>query len=331
VWSLASAALVAGCLSEPQYPDTFAGVIGATIAPDGAVLAAQPLDVRVQRGAADAGSETAQFVAEPSTPAGEPSTPAQVATVPASGGPCDLSGRWLLTEHTVVQGLGVRQSPRSWRYYEITQNGSDLTVTRGLHCGATTVPIDPLGESADLRGAWPALTARLRDDGREGNVRASGTGCAVKFDKRYEALGMSQSYADDPASKMPTLADESKDGKPGWEDWDQDGKPGVATTLTGLVSGRVHIAQRRWNSWDGTVNAMPSKFQLHISWNMEVSTFAIEGSDLLLSEGDRDPDESGHFVQFARLSDTQASAQDDQARCAEIRNLAPQLTPEANR
>jgi hypothetical protein len=130
---------------------------------------------------------------------------------------------------------------------------------------------------------------------------------------------------------MPTLADEAKDGKPGWEDWDMDGKPGVATTITGLVSGRVHIAQRMWTSWDGTTSASPANFQLHMAWNMELTTLAIEGSDLLWSEGDRDPDELGHFVQFARLPDTEARSQDEQARCAEIRSLAPQLNPKANR
>jgi len=86
----------------------------------------------------------------------------------------------------------VRQSPRRWRYFELAQRGSELTVIRGLHCGSTTVPIDPLGESAELRAAWPALTARLRDAGRKGRVLVSGAGCAVQFDKRYEALGMSR-------------------------------------------------------------------------------------------------------------------------------------------
>jgi len=63
-------------------------------------------------------------------------------------------------------------------------------------------------------------------------------------------------------------------------------------------------------------------------WNQEQNVLAFDGSPLLTTEAAVAPDPSDHFAEFHRLSEDQATSDNDLAVCAEIIELAPELTPE---
>jgi hypothetical protein len=127
---------------------------------------------------------------------------------------------------------------------------------------------------------------------------------------------------------MPTASQQATSTTPGWEDWDNDGHPGFTTNVTGLATGQIYLATRRWTLWSGTIAAGASTFKLADDWNAETDTLGYSGSSLLTSPSSKDNNTSLHFVEFAHLAATQATG-DDATTCAAIRMLAPSLTPSA--
>jgi hypothetical protein len=147
----------------------------------------------------------------------------------------------------------------------------------------------------------------------------------------YQIIGATVSAYLDPSQAMPKASQEAAPGSPGWEDWDNDGHPGFTMNVSGLVTGQIYIATRRWNTFSGTIPPGSTSFTLADNWSSEQDLLGYSGSSLLTAttSGTRDSVAAEHFVTFARLTVTQATG-DDATTCAAIRTLAPSLTPKAS-
>jgi hypothetical protein len=310
------AMLLGGCFADVVQPGPYG------VAEDDASAAASPATaepVTIELPSADAGR--ARTVADASLPSGDSA---------AATSPCDLSGRWIATDHQVATGLGAEEAAHVWYYLEMSQTGSTGTVTTGLDCGENVRGITAVAADVDYPKTWPALLANVKEDGRTFTSTTTASGCVVSFEKFYQVLGATVSFYSDPSQTLPTASQEATSTTPGWEDWDNDGNPGFTLNVTGLATGQIYMATRRWTTWSGTIAAGASTFQLADDWDTEDDVFGINGSSLLSAATDstRDNDASLHFVQFARLTATQATG-DDASICTAIRSLAPSMTPSA--
>jgi len=251
--------------------------------------------------------------------------------VPTSTLGCDLSGRWLVVVREVTTGLGAQEADHEWLYFEMTQTGSALTVTKGLSCGQNVVGISAVSANVDDPKVWPAMLVYDAETGRAGTSTAMGSGCTVSFDKFYEIVGATVPYYQNPATTMPTSSQEATSSSPGWEDWDNDGKPGFTVNVTGLATGQIYLSSRRWNEWSGTIPTGSNTFTIPDDWDIESDRLGYDGSSLLTetAAATKDNDASLHFVTFARLTAAQATG-DDADTCAAVRSLAPTLAPQAS-
>jgi hypothetical protein len=244
---------------------------------------------------------------------------------------CDLTGRWLATEREVANGLGAQEATHTWYYLEITQTGSQATVTKGLDCGGDIRGISAVGADSDYPQLWPALLTHDAMTGRKATSIAMSSGCSVSFDRRYLVMGATVPFYEDPSQMLPTISQQASGSTPGWEDWDNDGNPGYTVNVTGFVTGQVYLATRTWSVWSGTVPTGASTFKLANSWNSEQSLLGYNGSQLLTAATSATPDNDAslHFVLFARLGASQATG-DDPTTCAAVRGLVSMLTPGAS-
>jgi hypothetical protein len=248
-----------------------------------------------------------------------------------SATPCDLSGRWLATERQVTAALGTEEATHTFYYLEISQTGSQATVTRGLDCGGNGRPISAIGANTDYPKVWPALLTHDTQTGRTATSAPTSSGCSISFEQRYLVMGATVPYYDDPSHALPMTSQQADGGSPGWEDWDQDGEPGYTVNVTGFITGQVYLASRTGSAWSGTISAGATTFKLADKWTTQQSLLGYSGSSLLTSATSAEPDSDAslHFVQFARLDASQATGGDADA-CAAVRNLAGTLTPDAS-
>src|SRR5579859_4127726 len=72
---------------------------------------------------------------------------------------CDVSGRWLVAQRVVAQALGQQQAGHGWFYYELSQSGGHVLVTKGLQCGFGVTALTPLGANVDSHLVWASLLA----------------------------------------------------------------------------------------------------------------------------------------------------------------------------
>jgi hypothetical protein len=248
----------------------------------------------------------------------------------AGPGPCDLSGRWLITQRTVPVGLGVKQRALWWFYYELEQDGSELTVTKGLVCGSQVFPLDPLAAAVEFNASFPAIVANNSHAGRQGRVVASGNRCSVTFDRAYSLVGATMPHYSDATIALPTLEERASGTSPGWEDWDEDGQPAVSLHISGIAQGARYTVIRAFSDWSGTIGAGATTFQLAVpDWGQDEAILGAT-ADLLKQTGVPDANPAGHFTQFAELTSEQVQG-DDETVCATVRRLAPTLTPDASR
>jgi hypothetical protein len=277
---------------------------------------------------------TAATGSEPEAPGIAPAAdPEADAVAPVAGngsGACDLRGHWLITQHTIASGLGVKQRAAWWFYYEIDQAGSDLTVKRGFVCGSQVFPVDPLSAAVEFDASFPAMLANNSHAGRRGSVTASGDGCSVSFERAVIVVGATTPFYADERNALPTIEQPATDTEPGWEDWDEDGNPAVSLHVSGLVEGERYTALRSFILWSGSIPSGAMTFRLPVSdWGQEESVLGVT-AEVLKQTGVPDADRSGHFTQFARLAPEQVPGDPDSI-CATVRQLAPTLTPDANR
>jgi|HubBroStandDraft_1064217.scaffolds.fasta_scaffold49357_2 hypothetical protein len=253
------------------------------------------------------------------------------AGLPTSTLGCDLSGRWLVTDREVSTAIGAEEATHEWLYFEMSQTGTQLTVTKGLSCGMDTVGISAASGNVACEKVWPAMQTYDIENGRTGTSATTASGCSVSFARFYEVNGASVPYYQNPNNALPPASQEATSSSPGWQDWDNDGFPGYTLNVTGLTTGQLYISSRRWNEWSGTIDAGSNSFTLADNWEAESDLLGYNGSSLLTenSSATRDNDASLHFVTFARLTPTQATG-DDTSVCTSIRSLAPTLAPEAS-
>jgi hypothetical protein len=275
-------------------------------------------------------SVTMPAAAMPTTASPVTSPPATTAQ-PASSKPaasCDLSGRWLQTVHKTTDGLGNLQYAHNYFYYEIAQQAETFTVSKSLLCGTSVIGGGAFAVTVEFNGALASLRQHVSHNGRTGRSVSAANGCMVTFDKQYMVFGATLPHYLDPVNPLPSSEEPATNGKPGWEDWDGDGNPGITGICSGTVTGKIFVAPREWSTLTGSVPNVSSLFKLSMNWEQEPNVMAFDGSPFLGSSAVRAADASLHFVQFARLSDDQASG-DDAALCKRIVELAPMLTPEA--
>lgn len=241
---------------------------------------------------------------------------------------CDMRGRWIITHHVVVDGLGQLQTSHSWKYFELAQQGETLTVTKGLHCGDDVVARTALAASADMHSSWPGAMTHTPYAGLTGTSHKSAAGCDVSFQRHYSVLGATMPYYLDPAHPLPKLEEPANGSTPGWEDWENDGEPGITIVLSGGITGRRFMVSRNWHDVSGTVANTQGLLKLKDDWGQNEAALKIDGSPLLFQTGVKAADATLHFVEMARLDDGQANG-DDAAICTAIRTLAKTLTPNA--
>lgn len=241
--------------------------------------------------------------------------------------PCDLSGHWLSTVHTVTDALGQQQIAHSYVYYEIVQQGDAFSVSKGMDCGDDAVGAGDFAATVDFRQAWAAVASKAGYTGRTGTSVLAEGGCQVEFAKWYTVRGASVPYYTDPSNPLPTAEQPAAGDQPGWEDWDADGNPGITGLVSGTVTGKIFTAPRVWTQLSGSVSDLAA-FKLAVQWDQEPNVMSYDGSPLLLSEAARAADATLHFAEFARLTADQVAG-DDVAICTSVVALAPTLTPAA--
>ena len=175
----------------------------------------------------------------------------------ADAGPasCDLSGVWIGRMNAESLAAGQPQYANTWYYYELAQQGSELTVARHMDCG-----LEVLG-TVNVVLAPPttnALRVHNLQTGRKGTVTAQPDGtCALAIERFWSVRGVSESaYVPTPRSSDATLASVQATlplppaGSPErTEDWDGDGRPGIAWNVSGILQGERHTAQRDWTRY----------------------------------------------------------------------------------
>jgi hypothetical protein len=246
-------------------------------------------------------------------------------------GPCDLTGRWLVVIRMVTDALGTMSASHEWFYDELTQSGTQVSVSKGLHCGKDFRGLSAVSGNADFHKVWPAMMAKSSDTGRKGVSDATSSGCQVSLEKRYEVIAVTVPYYLDPSHPLPPASQQAAGGTPGWEDWDQDGQPGYTLTVSGLATGQLYMADRTWTMMSGTIAASASSFDLAVDWGDEQDVLGLNGPAILMetATATKDSDASQHFATFVRLTDTQATG-DDTSVCSAIRSLAPSAAPKAS-
>jgi hypothetical protein len=203
----------------------------------------------------------------------------------SSSGPsaCNMAGHWLAVQHSVAVSDGFKEITRTYFYYDLSQNGSTVTVNHGLHCGLN-VAKDPAnllggGDSVSLPSATPALLAR-QDEGqpygnlpaRTGTMMMTSGGCQFHLNKYYIVRGATLAYYVTPSNTMSTSmpaaascgASFSNCQTPGSEDWDNDGNPGITLSVSGTATGNIYAAQRDFSEYFGIVKPGATKFEVGV-------------------------------------------------------------------
>jgi hypothetical protein len=263
-----------------------------------------------------------------------------VAAGGAASAGCDLEGRWLVVQRDGINVPSPRvdQAIQSWLYYEVEQDGSALSVTKGLDCGYRVMPLPPppaptLAATGDASAAWPGILANDTHTGRTGSYVAEGSGCRLHLDDEFSIRGATAAYFEDPSRPLPAPGSPpASAGMPGWEDWDADGKPGITVKLDSvLVRGEVHVVSRERSVFDGPTPAASDLFEVAVRWTLEQSTLATTPPNdaFLATGGIASAAPAAHYAYFLALDAGQGTGSDAEI-CDEMRALANSLPAEAN-
>jgi hypothetical protein len=299
------------------------------VEPDGFVRDGAPVPVAPDRPPT---ADAPPIPGGPVTDAGSPDIAAAELGGGGAGDPaCNLTGRWLVSQRVLAVAIGQQQAAHTWLYYEIRQQGADVVVDKGLHCGFDVVKKTALAATVDSSAAWPALLTRNTSTGRRGRFAREGTGCRLQLDREYVVRGASLPHFADPAKPLPGRADRAEAGRPGWEDWDGDGQPGISLKVSSsLASGTLYTCQRDWTVYDGVVTA-GDKLKVSIKYGGEQVPLGRSAGSAQAIESSSSPSSNAaaHFAYFHRLADGQATGT-DAAICEAVRGLRKTLVPEAD-
>ena len=189
--------------------------------------------------------------------------------------PCDMTGAWIVAEHTQLSWLGATQHRVRWFYQRVSQIGDRFIVDDYLNCGfqitgTTTISLPD--------ATLAALAAQQVEGlGRWGTYRPTGDGqCQFALDVAYEIHGANRAtYLTDvwnvgdpalPLTQFPALPG----APPGLEDSDMDGHDGV-TLQSGL--GPTYVTQRGWNAYAGLSSPTAREFgrgeDILVRWDLD--------------------------------------------------------------
>ncbi len=239
---------------------------------------------------------------------------------------CDLNGRWLVSQRVLAQALGQKQASHNWFYLEIKQDGENVTVTKGLHCGYEVTKVTSFAANVQCQAAWPGMLEKCSSTGRKGTYKLAGDQCALTFAKEYVVRGATVSAYLDPSVPLPTA--QAMGTTPGWEDWDNDSQKGITMNVTGGATGKIYVVQRDWTEYAGNTAKGASKFKVPVKWNAEQKILGSTSS-LLEQNSQPDSDASQHYVWMHKLTADQATGTDAEI-CGKVRTLKNTLVPEAN-
>jgi hypothetical protein len=303
------------------------------VEPDGFVRDGAPVPVTPDRPTTADGPSGPSLPSGPGADAGSPDLAAAEFGGGGAGDPsCNLTGRWLVSQRVLAVAIGQQQAAHTWLYYEIRQQGADVVVDKGLHCGFDVVKKTSLAASVDSSAAWPALIQRNSSRGRTGRFVREGDRCRLQFAREYVVRGATLPHFADPARKLPGRTEQAQGGQPGWEDWDGDGQPGISLKVTSpLASGTLYTCQRDWTEYDGLVEPGARKLKLAVRYGGEQVPLgrSMGAAQAIESSSTPSSDPSAHFVWLHRLDDGQAVG-DDAAICEAVRSLRATLVPEAD-
>jgi hypothetical protein len=250
---------------------------------------------------------------------------------PASA--CDLTGRWLVAQRVLAVAIGQEQAALSWFYWEVEQNGAEVLIRKGLHCGFAVVKKTALAATVDSSTAWPALLTRNSSSGRKGRFVAEGNGCHLTLDREVVVRGATLPHYADQGTPLPGRMEKAEGGRPGWEDWDGDGQPGISLKVTSsLASGTLYTCQRDFTVYDGPTAARAAKLRVAVTYGGEQVPLGRSAGSAQAIESGSSPssDRAQHFAILHRLDPGQAVG-DDATICTAVRSLRESLAPEASK
>jgi|GEM_PF-1424765 len=200
---------------------------------------------------------------------------------------CDLNGIWITKQLSASEALGEVGFSNSYAYYEIEQTGTDFVVKKHIDCGGIALG----GGMAYLaRATLEALTQHNSQSGRKGHFELVAGKCALDVENFWSVRGADEPrYLPDPARNATLSLAEMQAMKPlptpsmpdGAEDWDNDGEPGIATQVSGIISGQRHGSQRDWDHW---FTAPDYEITPSVEFTSDLTIrFEFEGEEGLLS------------------------------------------------
>ena len=223
----------------------------------------------------------------------------------------------------MTDALGTSQAAHEWYYYELTQSGTAVTVSKGLVCGKNARALSAASGNADFPKAWPAMMTNIVVTGLKGSSAPTSGGCQVSFASHYEVMGAT-SLLHRSESRPPDRFAAGLRRHAGVGGLGPDGEPGYSLIISGLATGEIYMVDRTMYALSGAIAASASSFNLAVDWSDDQDVLGVNGPPILseTSAAVKDGDPAQHFATFVRLADTQAAGT-DAAICSAIRSLAP--------
>lgn len=230
------------------------------------------------------------------------------ATAAADEAP-DISGAWAqkmvtTSNYRVARLARFTQISTSILRVDIEQDGERLRVTTRF-C------------SIDMENTAPGASPRLSDgflgslqpDRRSGRLTLNGSDWTFHLPQHWNVHGVRLD-----APRRDTLPEDPDD--PRVFDQDQNGNPGFTLHIDGAMGGDMHLVQRIWDRYTGTLNGSHDSIEGSVEWDSEQSVLEASRRHLRTSPTN-DPVLDESTFQMIRL--------DDRISCEELVRRAPSL------
>lgn len=229
---------------------------GASVEPDSEDESEdRPAESEVDPAREDAGTVASSADAGAPTVRADAAVPTEPLAPGASDPECDMSGLWMVKQLTRSEALGLGQFANYYYYFELAQDGEDVTVLSQMDCdirveGSVTVTI--------TEATRRSLMAHNSQKGRKATMRRQDdTHCALAFERYWSVRGADEArFVPTPRSSKESVAEvrarlplPTAQARTGAEDWDDDGQPGIAWQINGIASGTRNTVQRDYTEW----------------------------------------------------------------------------------